>query len=291
MIRLFICLSLSLCSMIPIQGQTVKYLFCSYCDIEPGDTFYVSNSTTVLKSKPTDNSKTLSTLKIGEMLIVSKTSESKLNGKNGVTIQNSSTENRYKTENPIAFLPVSHQGKTGFVPTYALGIAKLQTQVPQTYFLVKSNFMGSTTNDSLTFIEVKDNQMVNEFSTRIFGSLISISVNGNAGLDSVTHLLRIDYYSEACGDESGMTYFTWTPQDLKLLGHLAASADIGIQYGEAFYFPSDVGGAPGKIIFRAETFEVFDETTNWTRRSVEERVYTWSNGYLTPSFKDSLEEE
>jgi hypothetical protein len=230
-------------------------------------------------------------VKMGDLLVVSKTPESKLNGKNSESLPNSSTENGYSTENPIAFLPVSYQGKSGFVPTHALGIAKLQTKVPQTYFMVKSNFMGSTTNDSLTFIEVKDNQIVNEFSTRIFGSLISISVNGNAGLDSVTHLLRIDYYSEACGDESGMTYFTWNPQDLKLLGHLAASADIEIQYGEAFYFPSDVGGAPGKVIFRAETFEVFDETTNWTRRSVEERVYTWSNGYLTPSFKVSSEEE
>ncbi len=290
MIRLLIFLSLSLGSIIPIQGQTVKYLFCSYCDIETGDTFYVSNSSAVLKSKPTDNSKTLLTLKIGDLLVVSKTPESKLNGKNSESIPNSSMENRYSTENPIAFLPVSYQGKSGFVPTHALGIAKLQTQVPQTYYLVKSNFMGSTTNDSLMFIEVKDNQIVNEFSTRIFGSLISISVNGNAGLDSVTHLLRIDYYSEACGDESGMTYFTWNPQELHLLGHLAASADPESQYGEAFYFPSDVGGAPGKVIFRAETFEVFDETTNWTRRSVEERVYTWSNGYLTPSFKDSSEE-
>lgn len=291
MIRLLIFLSLSLGSIIPIYGQTVKYLFCSYCDIETGDTFYVSNSTTVLKSKPTDNSKTLLTVKMGDLLVVSKTPESKLNGKNSESLPNSSTENGYSTENPIAFLPVSYQGKSGFVPTHALGIAKLQTKVLQTYFMVKSNFMGSTTNDSLTFIEVKDNQIVNEFSTRIFGSLISISVNGNAGLDSVTHLLRIDYYSEACGDESGMTYFTWNPQDLKLLGHLAASADPESQYGEAFYFPSDVGGAPGKVIFRAETFEVFDETTNWTRRSVEERVYTWSNGYLTPSFKDSLEQE
>ncbi len=290
MIRLLIFLSLSLGSIIPIQGQTVKYLFCSYCDIETGDTFYVSNSSAVLKSKPTDNSKTLLSLKIGDLLVVSKTPESKLNGKNSESIPNSSMENRYSTENPIAFLPVSYQGKSGFVPTHALGIAKLQTQVPQTYYLVKSNFMGSTTNDSLMFIEVKDNQIVNEFSTRIFGSLISISVNGNAGLDSVTHLLRIDYYSEACGDESGMTYFTWNPQELHLLGHLAASADPESQYGEAFYFPSDVGGAPGKVIFRAETFEVFDETTNWTRRSVEERVYTWSNGYLTPSFKDSSEE-
>lgn len=290
MIRSFFLFILWIFSSIPAHGQTVKYLFCSYCDIKPGDTFYVANPNTLLKSKSESDSKTLAALSIGDMLIVSKTTESKLTGKRNESIPNSSAGNDYKTENPIAFLPVSYQGKSGFVPTHALGIAKLQTQVPQTYYLVKSNFMGSTTNDSLMFIEVKDNQIVNEFSTRIFGSLISISVNGNAGLDSVTHLLRIDYYSEACGEESGMTYFTWNPQDLKLLGHLAASADIGIQYGEAFYFPSDVGGAPGKVIFRAETFEVFDETTNWTKRSVEERVYTWSNGYLSPSFKDSSEE-
>jgi hypothetical protein len=276
---------------IPAHGQTVKYLFCSYCDIVPGDTFYVAKSTATLKSKPVDNSKTLVALNLGDMVIVTPTSPSKSTGKGSGPYPNSSMETRYKTENPLDFLPVTYQGKSGFIATSALGIAKLNTQVPKTYFMVKSNFMGNTTNDSLTFIEVNGNQTVNEFSTRIFGSLISISVNGNAGLDSVTHLLRIDYYSEACGDESGMTYFTWNPQELHLLGHLAASADPESQYGEAFYFPSDVGGAPGKVIFRAETYEVFDETTNWTRRSVEERVFTWSQGYLTPSFKDSSEEE
>ncbi len=285
MIRFFFVFILWTISSIPAHAQTVKYLFCSYCDIEPGDTFYVAKSTATLKSKPLDNSKPLASLSLGDMVIVTTTSPSKSTGKGSSTYPNSSLETRYKTENSLDFLPVTYQGKSGYIATGALGIAKLHTQVPKTYFIVKSNFMGSTTNDSLTIFEISDNQIVNEYSTLIFGSLISISVNGNAGLDSVTHLLRIDYYSEACGDESGMTYFTWNPQDLKLLGHLAASADPESQYGEAFYFPSDVGGAPGKVIFRAETYEIFDETTNWTRRSVEERVFTWSQGYLTPAFK------
>ncbi len=285
MIRFFFVFILWTISSIPAHAQTVKYLFCSYCDIEPGDTFYVAKSTATLKSKPLDNSKPLASLSLGDMVIVTTTSPSKSTGKGSGTYPNSSLETRYKTENSLDFLPVTYQGKSGYIATGALGIAKLHTQVPKTYFIVKSNFMGSTTNDSLTIFEISDNQIVNEYSTLIFGSLISISVNGNAGLDSVTHLLRIDYYSEACGDESGMTYFTWNPQDLKLLGHLAASADPESQYGEAFYFPSDVGGAPGKVIFRAETYEIFDETTNWTRRSVEERVFTWSQGYLTPAFK------
>ncbi len=285
MIRFFFVFILWTILSIPAHAQTVKYLFCSYCDIEPGDTFYVAKSTATLKSKPLDNSKPLASLSLGDMVIVTTTSPSKSTGKGSGTYPNSSLETRYKTENSLDFLPVTYQGKSGYIATGALGIAKLHTQVPKTYFIVKSNFMGSTTNDSLTIFEISDNQIVNEYSTLIFGSLISISVNGNAGLDSVTHLLRIDYYSEACGDESGMTYFTWNPQDLKLLGHLAASADPESQYGEAFYFPSDVGGAPGKVIFRAETYEIFDETTNWTRRSVEERVFTWSQGYLTPAFK------
>ncbi len=285
MIRFFFVFILWTILSIPAHAQTVKYLFCSYCDIEPGDTFYVAKSTATLKSKPLDNSKPLASLSLGDMVIVTTTSPSKSTGKGSGTYPNSSLETRYKTENSLDFLPVTYQGKSGYIATSALGIAKLHTQVPKTYFIVKSNFMGSTTNDSLTIFEISDNQIVNEYSTLIFGSLISISVNGNAGLDSVTHLLRIDYYSEACGDESGMTYFTWNPQDLKLLGHLAASADPESQYGEAFYFPSDVGGAPGKVIFRAETYEIFDETTNWTRRSVEERVFTWSQGYLTPAFK------
>ncbi|MFM1793479.1 MAG: hypothetical protein RLZZ252_1833 [Bacteroidota bacterium] len=285
MIRFFFVFILWTISSIPAHAQTVKYLFCSYCDIVPGDTFYVAKSTATLKSKPLDNSKPLASLSLGDMVIVTTTSPSKSTGKGSGTYPNSSLETRYKTENSLDFLPVTYQGKSGYIATGALGIAKLHTQVPKTYFIVKSNFMGSTTNDSLTIFEISDNQIVNEYSTLIFGSLISISVNGNAGLDSVTHLLRIDYYSEACGDESGMTYFTWNPQDLKLLGHLAASADPESQYGEAFYFPSDVGGAPGKVIFRAETYEIFDETTNWTRRSVEERVFTWSQGYLTPAFK------
>ncbi len=285
MIRFFFVFILWTILSIPAHAQTVKYLFCSYCDIEPGDTFYVAKSTATLKSKPLDNSKPLASLSLGDMVIVTTTSPSKSTGKGSGTYPNSSLETRYKTENSLDFLPVTYQGKSGYIATGALGIAKLHTQVPKTYFIVKSNFMGSTTNDSLTIFEISDNQIVNEYSTLIFGSLISISVNGNAGLDSVTHLLRIDYYSEACGDESGMTYFTWNPQDLKLLGHLAASADPESQYGEAFYFPSDVGGTPGKVIFRAETYEIFDETTNWTRRSVEERVFTWSQGYLTPAFK------
>ncbi len=285
MIRFFFVFILWTISSIPAHAQTVKYLFCSYCDIEPGDTFYVAKSTATLKSKPLDNSKPLASLSLGDMVIVTTTSPSKSTGKGSGTYPNSSLETRYKTENSLDFLPVTYQGKSGYIATGALGIAKLHTQVPKTYFIVKSNFMGSTTNDSLTIFDISDNRIVNEYSTIIFGSLISISVNGNAGLDSVTHLLRIDYYSEACGDESGMTYFTWNPQDLKLLGHLAASADPESQYGEAFYFPSDVGGAPGKVIFRAETYEIFDETTNWTRRSVEERVFTWSQGYLTPAFK------
>ncbi len=285
MIRFFFVFILWTILSIPAHAQTVKYLFCSYCDIEPGDTFYVAKSTATLKSKPLDNSKPLASLSLGDMVIVTTTSPSKSTGKGSGTYPNSSLETRYKTENSLDFLPVTYQGKSGYIATSALGIAKLHTQVPKTYFIVKSNFMGSTTNDSLTIFEISDNQIVNEYSTLIFGSLISISVNGNAGLDSVTHLLRIDYYSEACGDESGMTYFTWNPQDLKLLGHLAASADPESQYGEAFYFPSDVGGTPGKVIFRAETYEIFDETTNWTRRSVEERVFTWSQGYLTPAFK------
>ncbi len=285
MIRFFFVFILWTISSIPAHAQTVKYLFCSYCDIEPGDTFYVAKSTATLKSKPLDNSKPLASLSLGEMVIVTPISPFKSTGKGSGTYPNSSLETRYKTENSLDFLPVTYQGKSGYIATSALGIAKLHTQVPKTYFIVKSNFMGSTTNDSLTIFEISDNQIVNEYSTLIFGSLISISVNGNAGLDSVTHLLRIDYYSEACGDESGMTYFTWNPQDLKLLGHLAASADPESQYGEAFYFPSDVGGTPGKVIFRAETYEIFDETTNWTRRSVEERVFTWSQGYLTPAFK------
>lgn len=264
-------------TILKVVGQGYEKYFASYIDFRSNDTSYTFLDKNFLKAKPDDNSKTVAVLNIGEELIIDTTFN----------------ENYYESDyvKPI-YYKVRYKGHIGYIKTESLALTRLNTNNKETYFLFKLNFNNDSTTSSLTMREVSYKKIVNDFKTILQGEMFMLNITDSKGLDSIDHLIIVDYVAESCGAEAGETYFTWTSNNIKLLAHLSSVGDADVfSITERLIFPADSDGIKDKIIFKSEMYELWDEETNWIKETKEERIYLWIAGQIVPEFKSKPKEE
>ena len=113
------------------------------------------------------------------------------------------------------------------------------------------------------------------------GHRFSFKVSGNRGFYDISSIVMVDYMSEACGVEGGITYLFWDEEDLTHVANLSSVGDGGIlHYDEQFIFPDDPEGmndGKSKIIYKQESGEEVEEKTQWYITKSQSRVLNWDN--------------
>jgi hypothetical protein len=264
-------------NVLSVKGQDYEKYFSKYIDFVRNDTSYTFLDKNLLKAKPAENAKTIAVLSIGEEIVIDSTY----------------TEADYSPDMvKPSYYKVKHKDKTGYLKSESLALTRLNTQKSETYFLFKLNSHKDSTTSSLTIREVNLKVIAGDFNAILQGEMFMLHITDSKGLDSVDHLIVVDYIAEACGVEGGMTYFTWTSKNIRLLAHLSSIGDAGVfSINERLIFPADSGGIKGKLVFKSEIYELLDEETNWVKETLEERTYLWVAGKIVPEFNSKPKED
>jgi hypothetical protein len=221
----------------------------------------------------------LAVLEIGEALIFKDTF---------INVQNESGN----SEDDIPkYCLVQYKGRNGYIDAGCLAFAMLNHKSIETSFLFRVGYHHVDAGHKLGIKEIFNHTFISKFELPLQGELLSVALAGTKGLDSICDLITIDYLSEACGMEGGMTYLTWNPGKITMLAFLSEVSDAGVYYiEEDLVFPSDSGGVKGQLVFKSDTYELIDDTTGWFRETKEERIYRWTNGQMMPAFRSKPEE-
>ena len=205
-------------------------------------------------------------------------------------------------ENRPEFYKVRYKGKKGYVPSTELANYKIVDSLTQTTFLFYFNTEQEQHLEesyteyhyNLFYKELYNNSIVQEGYLKLSDDLFQLFLTDPRGLSDINKLFIIDYFSEACGEDGGKDYYTWTPGNFNFIAHMAEVGDGGVFYFvENLIFPNDSTGESNKIKYESIEFELFDEETNWFTEIHNYRTYNWVDGAMQPAFKReySLEEE
>jgi len=205
-------------------------------------------------------------------------------------------------ENRPAFYKVRYKGKKGYIQSSELANYKIVDSKTQTTFLFYFNTEQEQHLEedyteyhyNLFYKELYNNTLVQEGYLKLTDDFFQLFLTDPRGLTDIDKLFIIDYFSEACGEDGGQDYYTWTPGNFNFLAHMTEVGDGGVFYFvEKLIFPSDSTGQPNKIKYESIEYELFDEETNWNSEIHNFRTYNWVNGVMQPAFKReySLEEE
>lgn len=241
---------------------------CAYgeCIFQPGQQVYIFGNDVKLRTAPSAESRVLELLKIGEWVeIVEKTTFSW----------------PYKGfDSP--FYKVKYDDTTGYILGGLLA-SERKTLNGQNYFFAYSKEGDAT---FLNIRNVKNGDYV-EQKIRLAHTDIDIKILDDKGIPEVEGIMFIDYNAEACGVEGGGIYLFAHNGELTKVARLSVVSDAGVYYrSERFIFPTDVGGLQEKILFKKEQGEMLDESTHWTKTTVEIRELTWVDGKLTPNYAE-----
>ncbi|SHG43869.1 SH3 domain-containing protein [Flagellimonas flava] len=262
-INLFTVLTL----LFTINFTNAQNIPCSQaeCDFQKGEQVYVFGNDVKLRAQPSTSSKVLELLKIGEWVEI---------------LEKTEFSWPYRGfESP--FYKVKYDQATGYILGGLLSGKRKTLNGKHYYFALAKE-------GEQTFMNVRHvkNGTYHEKKVRLKHTDISIKVLDDKGLPGLDGILYLDYLSEACGVESGGVYLFVQGGDISNMASLSRVAEAGVYYrSEQFIFPFDKGGLPDKVLFKKEQGEVFDETTNWTKTTVEIRELSWVNGELVPNFR------
>jgi len=207
-----------------------------------------------------------------------------------------------KIENRPEFYKVRYKGKKGYIQSTELANYRIVDSKTQTTFLFYFNTEQEQHLEedyteyhyNLFYKELYNNTIIQEGYLKLNDDFFQLFLTDPRGLTDIDKLFIIDYFSEACGEDGGQDYYTWTPGNFNFIAHMTEVGDGGVFYFvENLIFPSDSTGEPNKIKYESIEFELLDEETNWFTENHNYRTYNWVDGVIQPPFKReySLEEE
>lgn len=255
-----------------MSGQSDTRYLSSYFKFSPGSTEQIFANDVKFRKEPDTNSDVIDLLQIGTKIKIIEQSE--------LTQEFDGIEsNWYKIE---------FNGKTGYVLGALISMQNLTTADNKNlYFQIKSD-----ENDR---IAVKIRHILNETEYKentfgLIGNEFSVDLLNNNGLLNVNNIIAINYLSEACGVEGGVSYIFWDGNDLKHIADLSSISEAGIfYYEETFVFPSQPQGINDKLVYEVERGTIEDEETNWVKTYKEKREYVWTGTELVPEFSKRKE--
>lgn len=182
---------------------------------------------------------------------------------------------------------VSYNGKKGFVLGALLSLHSF-TRNKNTFL-----FQLSNKNDQLWLkVRVLNGTDFKEYSFNLIGKEFSLGLTNGRGLKNIENIIAVNYISEACGVEGGVSYLLWNGNILSKLADLSRIVDADqYSFDEKFIFPDDANGISNKIKYELEIEHLEDESTNWRISEKQEREYTWDGEKLLPNFEHNKKEE
>ncbi|MEO0573368.1 MAG: SH3 domain-containing protein [Bacteroidota bacterium] len=231
------------------------------CGFEPGQIVYLFGDQVQLREAPTTESKVIKTLPIGMHLIVQEEHKNSW---------------RYKGVDHH-FYKVDYKGTQGYVLGGLLALEK--KSINKVVHLFGRAKTGN--EDYLLIRTLKEDGSFTEKSTRLGNGQFYLTDLGTKGLPSIDGILLLDYVAEACGVEGGGIYFFQQEGQLHQVARLSQVSDAGAYYlWEEFIFPEDEHGVAGRIRYKKEVGEYFDEAAHWKKTSVETKELVWTNQSL-----------
>jgi len=231
------------------------------CGFEPGQIVYLFGDQVQLREAPTTESKVLKTLPIGMHLVVQEKHENSW---------------RYKGVDHH-FYKVDYKGAEGYVLGGLLALDK--KTINDVVHLFGRSKTGN--EDYLLIRTLKEDGSFTEKSTKLGNGQFYLSDLGTKGLPNIEGIVYVDYLAEACGVEGGGIYLFQQKGALHQVARLSQVSDAGAYYfWEEFIFPEDEHGVAGKIRYKKEMGEFFDEAANWKKTSVETKELVWTNQRL-----------
>lgn len=253
----------------------VDKVFGNYMPLQKGDTVYCFEPCW-LKAKPDVKASNLTKVHLGELLVIDSVYYA----------------TQVDQELRPSFYRVKYQKHLGFITPNYVSIGKLVTRFPDEYFLVNQWLFSDTAANELKWCFIKNGRIEHCYFQKLIGNAYSISLTNHRGLADISHLIQINYYAEACGEEGGISYLTWDNTELNELISLSSISEAGLYFAtETLIFPTDSGGIPGKLIYQVESGESVDEASNWWRTTKEVREHQWVNKTVYPAFRSKNAEQ
>ena len=180
---------------------------------------------------------------------------------------------RYKgVDHP--FYKVDYKGTEGYVLGGLLALEK--KTINQVVHLFGQGKIDN--EDHLLIRTLKEDGSFTEKSIKLSNGQFYLSYLGTKGLPTIEGILLVDYVAEGCGIEGGGIYLFQQANELHQVARLSQVADAGAYYlWEEFIFPEDEHGVVGKILYKKEVGEYFDEAANWKKTSLETKELVWTH--------------
>ncbi|MEM1259897.1 MAG: SH3 domain-containing protein [Bacteroidota bacterium] len=240
------------------NAQEKRHVFEDHTGFEVGQIAYLFGDQVQLRKAPNTNSKVLKTLPIGTHMVV---------------VQQHVHSWRYKgMDHP--FYKVDYKGTEGYVLGGLLALEK--KTINNVVHLFGRAKMGN--EDYLLIRTLKEGGSFTEKSTKLGNGQFYLTDLGTKGLPNIEGILLVDYVAETCGVEGGGIFFFQKEGTLHQVARLSQVSDAGVSYlWEEFIFPDDKHGVAGKIRYKKEVGEYFDEAANWKKTSVETKELVWTH--------------
>lgn len=241
--------------------ENIKYIELNG-EFKPNETVCVFGDNVKLCSKPNTQSETLKMLRIlDKVTILEKTDKTLLfNGINWKWY-------KVKKGNSVGYVIgglLSQDTKSIKNSTYLVSFKKKKKN---TYILIRLVHNGNN------YLEHE-----NIFGTE---STFTIRVFNDRGVANIKDMVYIDYIAESCGVNGGGYFLFNEGEKLTKAIDLSSVGDGGIYWNiEEVVFPNDEKGKEGKILYKSETGEVLDDTTNRTKITIETCEFTWQGKEL-----------
>ncbi|WP_340199234.1 SH3 domain-containing protein [Ascidiimonas sp. W6] len=177
---------------------------------------------------------------------------------------------------------IRHKDEEGYILGALISFVSFTDQNIQ----LLAGIQQSNDMDTQLLLRTKEsNNPYKEFVFDLIGSEFYLRISDSKGLKDIQKLISVDYISEACGVEGGISYFTWNGSTIKHFVNLSSISDAGIySYEERFIFPDENGLAANKIVYKRNRTVVEDELTEWMVETNESRIIEWDGKNFSPAF-------
>jgi len=193
-----------------------------------------------------------------------------------------------KTEAKDIFKGVEHPwykvqvgNKTGYILGALIAHHKISTSENKVDFYFHINPEYKDKSFSIGIKAYKGKELLNAFDFNPIGHRFSFKVSGNRGIHEISNIVMIDYISEACGVEGGITYLFWDNEQFIHVADLTQMGDGGVLHEhQEFIFPGDPEGrnnGKSEIIFKAEMGHEINEETQWYITNSQSRILKWDS--------------
>ncbi|QHI36456.1 hypothetical protein IMCC3317_18190 [Kordia antarctica] len=269
--------------MFTLKLNTISLLMCFFfCTLSHAqkDTTYIDQNFKVnetyslfgdnvkLRAEPNTTSEVVTLVRIGDTItILKKTDE---------FLQDATSKS--------AWYEVDFQGNKGFIAGKFIANTHKKSGNQQFYFRFESDDEQGKLH--IRIVHNTKTKAYTEATLKLLDENIGVSFEEHHDLKNVLRILKVNYFGDSCGAESGKTVlFLDTNYKLIKVADLSSIGDGGVySLSETFTYKTDENNGQPIILFTKEEEEQVDEEKRWFETKKITRIYEWNGSKLVPEF-------